>query len=41
MTYIAIQAMKVCRIAYDVRLPKIRPASLSATADMALSGSSN
>ena len=24
MTYIAIQMMKFCRIAYDIRLPKIR-----------------
>ena len=24
MTYLAIQAMKLCRIAYDIRLPKIR-----------------
>jgi fatty-acid desaturase len=41
MTYIAIQAMRLCRIAYNVRLPKFRPASSSPTADMAMSGSSN
>ena len=27
MTYLAIEAMKLCRIAYNVRLPKIRSAS--------------
>ena len=35
MTYIAIQVMKFCRIAYNIRLPKIRTAAPS----MAASGS--
>jgi fatty-acid desaturase len=37
MTYLAIQTMKLCRIAYEIRLPKIR----SATPSMAMSGSSS
>jgi stearoyl-CoA desaturase (delta-9 desaturase) len=36
MTYLAIQLMRLCRIAYDVRLPKIRSTSPAA----AMSGSS-
>jgi fatty-acid desaturase len=42
MTYLAIEAMKLCRIAYNIRLPKIRSTtSTTPAADMAMSGSSN
>ncbi len=40
LTYLAIEAMRVCGIAYNIRLPKIRPAS-SAPAAMSMSNSSN
>jgi fatty-acid desaturase len=32
LTYLAIQAMKLCRIAYDVRLAKIRPSAANVAA---------
>jgi fatty-acid desaturase len=41
MTYLAIEAMKICRIAYNIRLPKIRPASTIPSHEMAMSGSSH
>jgi len=41
MTYLAIEAMKICRIAYNIRLPKIRPASTMPSHEMAMSGSSH
>ena len=34
-TYIAIQVMKVCRIAYNIRLPRVRPAQEPAMAEPA------
>jgi fatty-acid desaturase len=37
MTYIAIQIMQFCRVAYNIRLPKIR----SAAPSMAVSGSAS
>jgi stearoyl-CoA desaturase (Delta-9 desaturase) len=38
MTYLSIQFMKLCRVAYDIRLPKIRS---GATPAAAMSGASN
>jgi hypothetical protein len=41
MTYLAIEAMKICRIAYNIRLPKIRSGSAVPGHEMAMSGSTN
>jgi stearoyl-CoA desaturase (delta-9 desaturase) len=41
MTYLAIKAMKLCRIAYNIRLPKIRSTSATPTPDMAMGSLSN